>query len=386
MYDESFYGGQKKIAYCTPSLYISGGVERVVTTKANYLADVLGYDVYIILTDGKGREPYYKLSDKIHLVQLNIGFEEMWSMSFFRKVIAYLRKQRLFKRALKQALFDIRPDITVSTLRREINFITDIKDGSRKVGELHVNRKNYRNFEANDTNALKNLFAKIWMNSLVGHLRKLDKFVVLSDEDKANWTELNNVSVISNPLPFNVSATAKLENKKVVAAGRYVYQKGFDLLIKAWSKVRKQCPDWNLYIYGKGDRSGYEKLVTEVGASNCHLEAETNDIIGKYMDSSIFAFSSRFEGFGMVVAEAMACGVPCVSFACPCGPKDIIADGEDGLLVENGNVDQLADKLIYLMTHDEERKAMGKRAAENIKRFEIDKIMAKWNALFKSLT
>lgn len=375
-----------KIAYCTPSIYISGGVERVVTTKANYLADVLGYDVYIILTDGNGREPYYKLSDKIHIVQLNIGFEEMWGMSFFRKVMAYLYKQWRFKRALKKALFEIRPDITVSTLRREINFITKIMDGSKKVGEMHQNRLNYRNFKPDESNTFKDLFSRMWIRRFLAHIKRLDKYVVLSNEDKENWHEINNVCVISNPVSFTMSEKSTCTSCKVLSVGRYVYEKGFDILIRAWAKVEKQCSNWELHVYGKGDRSEYQSIADELSLKKCFLHGETSTIKEKYLGSSIYVMSSRFEGFGMVVAEAMSCGLPCVSFACPCGPRDIIADGEDGLLVENGNVDQLADKLIYLMTHDDERKAMGKRAAENIKRFQIDNIMAKWDALFKSLT
>lgn len=374
-----------KIAYCTPSIYISGGVERVITAKANYLADVLGYDVYIILTDGKGREPYYKLSDKIHIVQLNIGFEEMWSMSFFRKVIAYLRKQRQFKRALRKTLFDIRPDITVSTLRREINFITKIKDGSKKVGEMHQNRLNYRNFKPDETNVFKELFSKIWMNRFLAHIKELDRYVVLSNEDRDNWLEIENTCVINNPISFTSLEKSSCASLKVISVGRYVYEKGFDMLIQAWAKAEKQCPDWELHVYGKGDRADYQSIADKLNLKKCFLHAETSEIKEKYLESSIYVMSSRFEGFPMVLPEAMSCGLPCVSFACPCGARDIIADGEDGLLVENGNIDQLADKLVYLMTHDEERKVMGKRAAENIKRLEIDKIMEKWDTLFKSL-
>ena len=111
---------RKKIVYCTPSLYIPGGVERVLTTKANYLAEVAGYDITIILTDGKGKEPYYPLSPKVKIIQLDINFEELWHLSFIKKVFVYLKKQRIFKKKLTDTLMDLHPDITVSLLRREI--------------------------------------------------------------------------------------------------------------------------------------------------------------------------------------------------------------------------------------------------------------------------
>ena len=152
-----------KIVYCTPALYMAGGVERVLTLKANYFAEHFGYDVTIILTEGNEKPLFYPLSNKVKVVNLNIGFEELWTCSFIKKIFVYLKKQRLYKKLLKQELMRIRPDITISLLRREINFLTSIKDGSKKIGELHVNRSNYRNFEQGDTNLLKNLFSKLWI-------------------------------------------------------------------------------------------------------------------------------------------------------------------------------------------------------------------------------
>lgn len=369
-----------KIAYCTPSLYIPGGVERVLTTKANYLADIAGYDIYIILTDGKGKEPYYPLSEKVHVINLDINFEELWGMPFVKKGMTYLKKQRIFKKKLKDTLFEIRPDITVSLLRREINFLCDIKDGSKKIGELHVNRLNYRNFESEDTNIIKEWFAKYWMYSLVKQLKRLDRFIVLSEEDKRNWKELKNVTVIHNPLPqTTISTISTTENKKIIAVGRYVYQKGFDLLIDAWKTVVQKYPEWHLYIYGRGDKNNYQKV------ENCHLEDAVENINEKYADSSIFVLSSRFEGFGMVIIEAMACGIATVAFACPCGPSDIITNKEDGFLVKNGDTQQLAECICYLIEHPEERKRMGKNAMETAKKYSIEEIGKRWTLVFNDI-
>ena len=174
-----------KIVYCTPALYMAGGVERVLTLKANYFADHFGYDITIILTEGKGLPLFYPLSNKIKVINLDICFEELWTCPFIKKLFVYLEKQRRYKKLLNAELMRIRPDITISLLRREINFITGIKDGSYKIGELHVNRANYRNFEAGESNFFKNVFAKIWMNNLVRHLHKLDKFVVLTSYSRS---------------------------------------------------------------------------------------------------------------------------------------------------------------------------------------------------------
>ncbi len=118
---------------------MAGGVERVLTLKANYFAEHFGYDITIILTEGKDKPLFYPLSDKVKIINLNIGFEELWGCSFIKKVLIYLKKQYRYRKALTQELMRLRPDITISLLRREINFITSIKDGSKKIGELHVN-------------------------------------------------------------------------------------------------------------------------------------------------------------------------------------------------------------------------------------------------------
>ena len=373
-----------KIVYCTPALYMAGGVERVLTLKANYFAEQFGYDITIILTEGKDKPLFYPLSDKIKIVHLDINFEEMWTCSFFKKIWVYLKKQHIYKKKLTTELMHLRPDITISLLRREINFLCDIPDGSKKMGELHVNRANYRNFEANESNALKNLFARFWMNSLVSHLKKLDRFIVLTEEDKASWTELNNVEVIPDPLAFKIDEVSPLVNKRVIAVGRYVYQKGFDLLLQSWAKIEKEHPDWQLAVYGMGERGPYEQMIDDlkIDRSRCHLYGSTSDIKKEYLDSSLFVFSSRFEGFGMVLIEAMACGLPVVSFDCPCGPKDIVRHQEDGLLVPSGDVTKLAEAMHQMMSDDTLRRQMASKALLNVRRFQLDEIAKRWETLF----
>lgn len=376
-----------KIVYCTPALYMAGGVERVLSLKANYFADVFGYDITIILTEGKDKPLFYPLSEKIKVVNLDVDFEALWTCSFFKKIFVYLQKQRIFKKRLTEELIRLKADITVSLLRREINFINDIQDGSRKIGELHVNRANYRNFEAGDTNIVKRLFAKYWMRNLLSHLKRLDRFVVLTEEDKASWTELSNVEVIPDPLAFEIDRLSPLTNKRVIAVGRYVYQKGFDLLLQAWKTIEQQHPDWELAIYGMGDRTPYEQVIKElqINRDRCHLYGSTPDIKSEYLNSSLFAFSSRFEGFGMVLIEAMACGLPVVSFDCPCGPKDIVRHKEDGLLVPSGRPDLLAEALHQVMGNGSLRQKMAAEAINNAKRFQLDGIAMRWKQLFEDV-
>lgn len=376
-----------KIVYVTPALYMAGGVERVLTLKANYFAEHMGHDVTIILTEHPELPLFYKLSPKIKVVNLDIGFEDMWKCSFLGKVFVYLKKQRLFRKKLADELRSIRPDFTVSLLRREINFITKIHDGSIKIGELHVNRANYRNFEAGDGNFIKNVFAHFWMKSLVRKLKQLERFVVLTNEDRQAWPELQNVITIPDPLTFYPTEVSPLEDKRVIAVGRYAYQKGFDLLLKAWAIIENRFPDWQLAIFGQGDRAPYDQLVGEmhIDRSRCHLYGPSSTIQQEYIRSSVFAFSSRFEGFGMVLIEAMACGLPVVSFDCPCGPKDIVNHDVDGLLVESGNIEQLAEALARLMEDGPLRVRLAGKARQNVRRFDLAVLAQQWQELFDEL-
>ena len=362
-------------------------MERVLTLKANYFAEHFGYEIHIILTDGKDKEPYYKLYPSITLHQLDINYDEMYGRSLWKRISGYWKKQQLFMKRLNDCLCEIRPDITISLLRRDINFINKMKDGSIKLGEIHFNKSNYREFSDNRLPAfVQHCVKKYWMWQLIRQVRQLKRFVVLSYEDAAEWTKLKNVAVIYNPLPFFPERQSDGSSKQVIAAGRYMPQKGFDRLIDAWSIVNMQHPDWVLRIYGDGMRQQLQQQIDRLGiASSCILEHSTPDIDEKYCESSIFALSSRYEGFGMVIIEAMACGIPPVSFACPCGPRDIIDDGKNGLLVENGNIEMLAGKICYLIENDEIRRKMGQQARIDVERFKIEQIAGQWKELFESL-
>ena len=341
----------------------------------------------MILTDGAGKAPFYPLSEKVRVINLDIGFEALWELSFLRKIPAYLKKQRQYKRRLREELMRLRPDITISTLRREVNFITSLPDGSKKVGELHVNRQNYRNFEANDTNVVKRLFAKWWSWRLVGKLRRLDRFVVLTNEDRLSWHELSDVTVIPNPLPKLPDRRSPLTEKRIIAVGRYAYQKGFDLLLEAWSRVEKQYPNWHLTVFGAGERAPYEQLARELmpDASRYELRGAVEDIGKEYLASSVFVFSSRFEGFGMALLEAMSYGLPAISFDCPCGPKDIVSNGHDGILVESGNVAELAEAMSRMISDADLRQRLADEAVKTAREYDIKAIGKRWDELFGSL-
>lgn len=374
-----------RIVFITPAIYSAGGIERVVAVKANYFAEQLGYDVTIIITEGNSRDSFFSISDKVYVINYEFNFEELWHLPFGKKIVAYLQKQYLFKKRLRTDLMRIRPDYTISTLRREINFLTKINDGSFKIGELHVNRANYRNVDGN--NIIKRLFAKFWMNSLLRHIKQLDRMVVLTDSALIDWPELDNVIKIPDALPFKIDNKSVLNSKRIISIGRYAYDKGNDLLLHAWSIIEKEFADWTLDIFGNGDKEPYQKLVEELGIDHnrCHLHGPIHDVKKEYLSSSIFLLPSRFEGFGLVIIESMACGVPVVSFDCENGPRSIITDGEDGYLVPPFDVNAFAEKVMHLMRNEELCKRMGTNAQKSVSQYDIDKVGLQWKQLFDEL-
>lgn len=373
-----------KIVYCTPSLYMAGGVERVLTLKANYFAEVYGYDITIVTTDGEDKKHFFPLSPKVNVVNLGVHFEEMWHHSFLKRLFLYFPKERAFKSKLSQELNRIKPDITISTLRREINFLTEINDGSIKIGEIHINRAHYRNFTPNRTNPFKTLFARYWMYGLVKKIRKLDRFVVLTEYDRQAWQDIPRVDVIPNPLPFYPEISDKPRRKRVIAVGRYFDEKGYDMLLRAWAIVENKCNEWELVIYGDGNKAYYEKLALSLGLdkNRLRLNSSISNVQDEYQNSSLFVCTSRFEGFGMGIIEAMACGLPVVAFDCLWGPRSIISNAEDGILVENGNVMKFADAIMILIKDPEKLRRMSDNARNNVWRFNIEDIALKWKKLF----
>lgn len=377
----------KKIVYVVGGMLSPTGMGAILSNKINWLAEHTDYELYMILTEQAGHPWCYKINPKVKWTNFDINFDELDTMPFAKKIYHYYFKQRLYKRKFKAFLMSVRPDITISTIRREINFITSIKDGSKKIGEIHFVRDYYRNFQKPYLPHFINTYiSKKWMNSLIQQLQKLERFVVLTEEDSKNWPELSNITVIPNFITEYQGNTAPLESKNIIAVGRYSPEKGFDLLMDAWKIVVKKHPDWRLNIFGTGDFHYFQNLAISKGISQsftCH--PPTSSIYDEYYKSSIFVLSSRQEGFGLVILEAMSVGLPVVAFACPSGPKALISNNSDGILVENGNIEKLADSICYLIENPDKLKELGTNAIKKAKEFPKDKIMQKWVELFESL-
>ena len=189
-------------------------------------------------------------------------------------------------------------------------------------------------------------------------------------------------------MPFTSEEVSDCTSKRVLAAGRYDFQKNFSLLLRIWSQIAPSYPDWKLEIIGDGAlRPALEKEVVQLGlSSSVELSRPTQEMQAVYLHSSVYAMTSRYEGLPMVLIEAQQMGLPIVSFACPCGPRDVIHEGEDGFLIPLGEEDAFIRALRQLLDSEAERQRMGQAACLSSARYDVDTIMAHWIQLFDTLS
>ena len=374
----------KRIVYVVGGLYQPSGMGQVLSCKVNYLAEHTDWQIYVVLTEHPELPFYYKLAPNVKFINFEINFDELDTMPLLKKISAYRKKQAVYKIKLSSYLMEVRPDITVTAIRREINFINDIPDGSRKIGEIHFERQFYRHFDKPYLPGFVNKWiTNKWQGALIKQLARLDKFVILTEEDARNWDMLTNKTVIPNPLTRYPDVHSNQNNKTVISVGRYDPVKGFDMLIDAWVIVSNTHPDWRLKIVGPGDKTPYLEQIKRLDLEHCISCKRASDrVYDEMAEASFYVLSSRSEGFGLVLVEAMAVGLPCVAFSCSPGPRSIVSHKKNGLLVEKDNIRKLAESICYMIENDEERHKYAALAIMDSERYSVDNIMQKWIALF----
>jgi glycosyltransferase involved in cell wall biosynthesis len=359
-----------KILYVVPKINNEGGVARVLSVKTNYLVENFGDEVHILTQNGGNNPLFYNFNDKIALHDM---FLQGNKISFF---LQYVKE-------LKKVLLNINPDLIIvcdnGLKGYTIPFI--LKTNKPIVFECHGSK--YIEEKA-QTKYFSSTKIKLIFKELSA--KKFTKFVGLSKESLKEWN-LKNGAIIPNPLWFEASRFAHLKSKKVIAIGRHSYEKGLDRILEIWQKVIEKHPDWSLEIYGKSNENQeLQKLANSLNINNNVTFFEpVENINDKYLEASIVAMTSRTEGFGMVLIEAMALGLPCVAYDCPCGPRSIIQNNENGFLVEDGNIDSFVQKMELLIEDENLRIQMGKNAHKSIKIYDLDSIMQQWKSLFENL-
>lgn len=372
-----------KIVYCIHSLDNLRGMERVLLDKANYWIEKFSFEIIIIVKSSQFPDSsFYLINPKIKFVFLNIDSVQIKSITTLFK---HLRQQTYQKKEIAKVLFQEKADIVISMFGNEKRFLTSIKDGSKKILEIHTSR----NYLHHLVESYKNNFLIYFMKKIVQQkeeyiINKFDRFVVLTNEDKENWKHIKRIETIGNSIKKNRFKKGQLVNRRVISVGALSNEKGFDRLIKAWEYIYQTHPDWTLTIVGGGVESvALQKQISDLRLEN-HIKMlpPTTQIEKEYLDSSIYVSTSRFEGFPMVLLEASSYGLPCISFACKCGPSEIIKDKESGFLVPDGNIKMLAEKINLLIDDENLRAEMGKKAIIESERYSQEKIMNKWNNLF----
>lgn len=375
-----------KLIYCTHSTYNPGGMERVLLNKVTYLSALPGWEVSVVTTDQHQRPPFYPFPEQVRMTDLEINYSDDNDKGAWKKITGYLRKRKEHKRKLTALLLKEKPDIVVSLYPSESSFIPEIQDGSKKVLELHYCKFFRLQYGRKGLLGLIDQWRTRQDERIV---RRFDKFVVLTNEDKGYWGNLPNLEVIPNAAKLVSDRCSDVKNKRVIAVGRLDYQKGFDRLLQAWKIVcqNDKYADWYLDIFGQGEwKEMLQQMIDGAEMSNrvC-INRPTTNIGEEYAKSSMLVMSSNYEGFPMVMIEAMACGLPVVSFDFKCGPKDIIQPGENGLLVRNGDIEGLAAAMMKLMDDAAYRQRLSENAKGIISTYAEETVMQQWITLFTTL-
>lgn len=356
-----------RIVYCIPHLYNSGGMERVLTQKINWLAAHTEHTYTIITTErvpaGKSIA-FFPLNPAVSVVEMNIDFDADYRKSLPAKWLGHARRMRAYKRALTEYIRTHNTDLCISLGGKEIAFLRHLP--CRTIVEMHF-AKDQRGqlLMANHKGIFWSLIGQIRTHQLVKAVKPLERLIVLTEADKDAWEKAGcrNVTVIPNPCALDGQKIPMKSRKKIVlAVGRLHEQKGFDMLLQAWKPLEEKHPEWALRIAGEGPkRAELEAQIKALGLQRAVLAGRSQDVRNEYAGASLFVLSSRYEGFSLVIAEAMWCGTPCISFDCPQGPKELLAEGR-GWLVPAGEVEKLTVQIEYAITHPKEAQERADKA------------------------
>lgn len=370
-----------KILFLIGSLSNSGGMERVLTFQANYFADKLGYDVSILTYEKSDKPDFFPLSTKVKRIFIS-PFRETHRNKFIN---LYLFKKylNLLKKDIEQLLFEDSFDICLS-FGLEGNFLCSINDKSKKIVEFHFSNDF---FKQNSTRIIQRIWRNYRFRKSITNLKRYDKMVVLTETDRNIWKKyLDNVVAINNPNVIETTKTSTLENAIAVSLGRLTKEKGFDRLIEIWDLLSKNNQKWELHVYGRGPE--YDNLNAQIANRNLRDKIKifepVKDVDTVYENASVYLMTSRFEGFGLVLIEAMSFGLPVVSYNLV-GPSELINNTYNGFLIENGNKEDFAEKTSQLIASEAKRKEMGANSLEFVKKFSPDIIMNQWVQLFEEV-
>lgn len=379
-----------KIVYVIDSLASKGGAERILSEKMNYLSEVFNYDVFVITCYQNPHDTpnAYSLSKNVTQIDLNISYYKQYHYKYPKRLWVKYSIYRILKEKLTNRLDTINPDILIG-LGYFIADVISCYDGNAvKIIESHEARiftlSNYGIPRSILSRTYMNVYRKYYLKKVE---QNADIIITLTQGDAKEWEKAKRVEIIPNfTLMTPPNGSYNIDSKKIISVGRLEWQKGFDRLIKIWKMVNEKHPEWELVIFGSGTLE--QELKTNIknnNVKNISIYPFTQNISHEYLKSSIFALSSRFEGFSLVLLEAQQHGLPCVAYDCPFGPSDVIDNNRCGFVIENDNSALFADKICELIESPKLRILFSKEAKINASKFDKDKIMNRWKELFESL-
>lgn len=375
-----------RLIYFIPLLSTKGGQERTLVDKANWLAEKC-HDILFVTYANDGPLAY-SLDSKIKHVDLVCPFFQIYRRPFLLRFFAALNLKRIFRHKMKDTISAFQPDIIVVAIPFTEFFLNDLVKISGNI-PIVVESHLACGFEALTRGFTEKVLDLFYSPQKA--IRKTDLLVALTEEDAKKWREFHHrICVIPNPLTNFLAPLPRIEKSenRILCVGRLSPQKRYDRMVNAFAMIADKYPDWHVDIYGGGQEQGafiLNKLICSKGLNGrIHIFPPVDDIYSEYLRSQFLVLSSDFEGFGLVIIEAMACGIPVVATDCPSGPSEIIDDGKTGLLAKMDDMD-LAEKIEWMMTHKEERRRMGALAYEASAKYKKDLIIPQWEKAYMSV-
>ena len=382
------------IAFLCNNFKSLNGVERVWSQKLSLLAERFNDDIYLITYNQYGAPLSFPISGKVKHIDLGTRYISRCSFRGLYQYIDRYKSERSFRKELNRLLEELKPDIIVCADLHvaDLKAVLSSTVKSVRIVECHCGLSAYFEDVKKFSSPLKRLQERIMKRRLLSAIRRFDRIVVMTEAERTDWNQKDQVVCIPNMLVAfpNIEPSRELAHKSVISVGRYAYQKGYDMLLESWRMVQATYPDWTLHIYGSHDGGvgDYEQLQQQIEQhhiGNVCLHPQTNDVYSCYAKSDFYVMSSRFESFGLVLIEAMACGLPLVSFDCKYGPRSIIQDGETGVLVPAGDISEMAGAICSMISNREERQRMAAHAKLASKSYLPENVMSIWHEFYESL-
>lgn len=364
-----------KIVYVTDQIYLHGGIEKMLAQKINYWITNYGYEVVLCTSEQRKHNFVYGLDTRLKHIDLGINYHRTKSYFNFTNLIKSIKHFNALRKVIKKE----NPDIIISVnYTPEQFFLPFIERKIPKIKEFHSSGITIKNAETIIDKLKQRLFL------LLGRYQAQ---VILNDDEK-KYYPFRHIHTIPNFIEIDLLTKEVKREKTIIAAGRMAAVKQFDHLIRAWSHIAADFPDWQVKIFGNGDEQlslQLIELIEKLEVPNVHLMGATSHLDQEMQKASVYAMTSSTECFPMVLLEAQKAGLPIISYDCPNGPRNIISTNLDGWLIPHNEIDIFAKKLEMLIKNESDRKIMEIAAKENVARFRSEIIMAQWNELFIKL-